>query len=234
VVPPLFRLSVDWSVRLRIASGVERVGDGWVAIDDWRSPTELEQNLLAPVSFAEPLTSILPDCLCLFALPNHLYTRWRQLLETAAATAGKEWDGFDAFVGAVGEFLAFKEMPFPTDAAGELLLSQPGLRSLGAADGRTGLTFSVDSGLWAVVNLGEESTSIVYSNLPGDAVSRADAADHFAAANSDYPLVRLRIDPGEGVRLPAAGILMDGCTLDQDGPDVRLMIRAGGTIGRMC
>jgi hypothetical protein len=40
--------------------------------------------------------------------------------------------------------------------------------------------------------------------------------------------VRLRIEPGEGYRLTAAAILVDGCTLDKTEPDVLLRIRHPG------
>ena len=40
-----------------------------------------------------------------------------------------------------------------------------------------------------------------------------------------YPAIRFRIEPGEGVRLPAAGLFVAGCTLDKGEPDILLLVR---------
>src|SRR5262249_37630458 len=66
---------------------------------------------------------------------------------------------------------------------------------------------------WGGVNLGEEPTSLVYINVSSPLPR---------SLPPDYPAVRLRIDPGEGFRLPSARMAVAGCTLT--GPDMLLRI----------
>jgi len=61
------------------------------------------------------------------------------------------------------------------------------------------------SAIWGAANLGDEPTHVV-----------------FAAGGTP---VRLRLEPGEGYRLPAEGMPMAGCTLGQEAPGVSLVIR---------
>ncbi len=140
----------------------------------------------------------LADCLCLFRLPQHLQTAWQHLLERAEEAA---LPGFDDFAAAVADFLAFKELPVPEGAVFDVVVSQPGLRSP---------HWSTPS-LWGALNLGETATSLVFLNRSG-------------AAEDESP-VQLRIEPGEGVRLPA-GFVGHSCALDEQEPDVWLLIRS--------
>jgi hypothetical protein len=64
-----------------------------------------------------------------------------------------------------------------------------------------------------VLNLGDEPASLVFVN-------------RFAPdLELGYPPLRFRIEPGEGVRLPAAGLFVAGCTLDKGEPDILLLVR---------
>jgi hypothetical protein len=54
--------------------------------------------------------------------------------------------------------------------------------------------------------------------------THGELAERFLTSLPAYPLVRLRIAPGEGYRLPAGGILVDACTLDMEGPAALLLI----------
>jgi hypothetical protein len=137
----------------------------------------------------------------LFALPRHLLDEWQGLLARAAARAGP-LEGFDAFAGRVSAFLAFKELPVPPGSAFEVTVSGPGQASVcwgGLAGSR----------LWGVVNLGDEAASVVFAGLP----------------DREGPPVRLRVEPGEGFRLPDHAPPVAGCTLDRREPDVFLLMR---------
>jgi hypothetical protein len=166
---------------------------------DGRAPDDREWDLLIADS---ALVRDLADCLCLFQLPRHLLASWGRLLEQAERTGAERLDGFDTFVADVADFLAFKDLPVPAGAVFELLVNAPGLCSIPQV-GR-------QPGLWGGINLGDEAASLLLNNL-----------------TPDYPLVRLRIQPGEGFRLPAGGLLVDWSTLDKQEPDVLLLIRAG-------
>jgi hypothetical protein len=92
------------------------------------------------------------------------------------------------------------------------------------------------------VNLGDEPTGVAFVNLaPGDLAAevarhRPDApaatilgelAAQFLRARPDYPPVRLRLGPGEAVRLPACGLTLDGDPAGKQEPDVLLLVSAG-------
>ena len=87
------------------------------------------------------------------------------------------------------------------------------------------------------INLGDKPSSFVIANLaaprmaamipatpappPGDATG---IGRRFLAAFPDYPLIRITVTPGEGLLLPAAEIVCDGCTPGRSEIDVTLMI----------
>jgi hypothetical protein len=62
--------------------------------------------------------------------------------------------------------------------------------------------------LWGAVNLGSEATHAVFAL--GEAV------------------VRLKLELGEGYRLPAGGVPVGGCTLGKEEPEVLLRVRPPG------
>jgi hypothetical protein len=232
VVAPLFHLPVDWGERLHLGFGVERAGGGLLHRSSWRPPDAGELALLLPDE-SQPLPrENLTDCLCLFRLPRHLHATWWRLVAQLNEAGTMLPGGFDAFALEVGRFLAFKEIPLPEGASLDLLVRQPG---------HCTLPEKADvSQLWGGINLGDEATSVIFINLPAHdlltemercsaefihAVALDELVDQFQTLYPDYPTVRLRIEPGEGYRLPAHGLLVDACTLDKREPDVLLRIR---------
>jgi hypothetical protein len=131
-VAPNFHLPGALAERLLVADG-----------GGWRSPSEGERAALAPpdVTAAERDRLVL-----LFALPAHLRSSFWAMLEQDETRGG-----FSAFAAEVGRFLTFKQLPPPTQAGVELVLSGAG----GAVEAR---------GLWAVINLGDGSVAV---GLPG-------------------------------------------------------------------
>ena len=83
----------------------------------------------------------------------------------------------------------------------EVLASAPGQESA-AWDAAAGGV------LWGGVNLGDEAAWVVLTDLAEGAA-----------------LVRLRLEPGEGLRLPGPGPLVAGWTLDRQEPDLFLLVR---------
>jgi hypothetical protein len=220
VVAPAFHISLDSSQRILLGAGVEREGDGFVPRPPWRFPEANELGLLFPdPSLLE--RQELRNCLCLFQLPQHLRSAWWRMVEQAQETGAPQLDGFAAFVAEVANFLAFKDIAAPEGAAFDLLVSKPGQQTV-----PFGLTCNLGearcSGLWGGINLGDEPTALLFINLlVGDI--QAELARH-----PDYPPIRLRLEPGEGFRLPAGGLLVAGCTLDKEEPDVLLLVRHRG------
>jgi len=249
VVAPSFQLPIDWARRVQLGGGIERQGEVFVARIDWRQPDPGERDLL----LADPLMpQDFAESVCLFALPRHLLAAWERLIESAGQTGTLPLDGFDTFVADVGSFLAFKELAVPNGAIFDLIVSAPGQRSVPWVGEPAGLGFNLApkgrmSGLWGGVNLGDEATSLVLVNLSADELlaevqrrrpepfaprTLAELAERFLSLCSDYSPVRLVIEPGEGFRLPASGLIVDGCTLDKKEPDVLLLVRPG--LGQRC
>jgi hypothetical protein len=165
----------------------------------WRAATgsELDQMVHDP---AAPLSrEALDASLCLFALPRHLHEGFWRLLEQARERGDFSAKGFDAFVAEVARFLAFKQMSPPVGAVFDLVVNQP--------DSSCDLTGEMP--VWGLIHLGEGAASIVLSPGP------------------DLPLLRIRIDPGEGVRLPA-GLPVACGEADPASPELFLVVRSAG------
>lgn len=253
---PAFHLPIDRAGRLLLGTGTEREGQAFFPKPDWRPPDDREWSLL--VSDPPPPQN-LADYLCLCQLPRHLLAAWERLLEQAGQTETARLDGFDHFVADVAAFLAFKGLPVPEGAVFDLLVSAPGQRSVAWAGGQLGLAFNLPddssstsvsathrAGLWGGFNLGDEATSLLFINLPPRALlaeigcgpwdrassrTLAELAEQFFTLRPDYPPVLLRIQPGEGFRLPADGLLVAGCTLHKNDPDLVLLVRTPTRLG---
>jgi hypothetical protein len=134
--------------------------------------------------------------------------------------AEQTWlEGLDTFTASVANLLAFKDIPVPGGAVFDVLVSRPGQQAVGLDGQSPGMTFN-PAMLWGVINLGDESTSLVFLNLPAHEIQT-----ELRERGSEYPPVRLRVDPGEGVRFPVDGLLVAGCTLDKHEADLLLLIR---------
>jgi hypothetical protein len=93
-------------------------------------------------------------------------------------------------------------LPLPGGAVFELVAHAPGQAAP--------LTATC---LWGLINLGETAASVVFF----DRAAREGVVP-------DHTPVRLRLEPGEGVRIPA-GVLLGSDGLQQEQPDVLLLIR---------
>jgi hypothetical protein len=250
VVAPSFHLRINRDGRMLLGSGTEREGTGFFPIPDWRQVDDREWDLLVsgpshPQDFS--------GCLSLFQLPRHHLARWEQLLEQAEQSGAAHLNGFDDFITDVAAFLAFKDLSVPEGAVFDLRVSAPGQRSVPWSGEMAGLAFNLSAetpypleemthraGLWGGLNLGNEATSLLLINLPPrELMSELDRgssecssprtfgelAERFFTLRPDYPAVLLRIQPGEGVRLPVDGLLVDWCTLHKHEPDVVLLVR---------
>lgn len=239
VVAPHFHLPADWPRRLLVGSGVDEADGCFFPQQSWRPPTPDELSLLVRASDGPTPPEELEACVCLFQLPGHLRSEWWKLLEQAAEVLGDcRLPGFETFVSQVGEFLAFKGLPFPEGARCDVVVSNPGQRFVHwgpwpwAEEHRW-------PRLWGGINLGDEETSVVLINLPCqqlDAELRrrfpdqpspatvGELARWFLRSCSDYPPVRLILGPGQGCRLPQGGLILDGYLESKSEPDVLLLI----------
>jgi hypothetical protein len=254
VVAPFFHQSIDWPSRLLMSSGVAQEQGRFVAWPPWRAPTAAELAALvanhAPARrddlnaclclFALPqhLQTTWWDLLnrARLAGTRHLDGVDDFVREVASLLAFKELPVPD---GASFELVA--SQPGQTS----IRWNAGGVRQEGLAFDVSPLTPWPPSHeghtarLWGGINLGDEAMSVVLVNLPAQqmhellavgfpdqvpAANHGQLAERFLTHLPDYPPFRLRIEPGEGYRLPAGGILVDACTLDMDGPAVLLLI----------
>jgi len=201
-----FHVRSRWAERLRVSDDMERVDAGLDPRVDWRPPTADELSML--VDEAPP--GVNPLRTNLLAIPAWLRTAWWDHVDQT---------GYERFASDVLEFLRFKDLPLPPLCEIEVTVSRPD-------ETRTRLHEATKAAPLVVVNLGDEASHIIMSNLPP-----AATAGRPYEARSAYPLVRIRLDPGEGLWFPPCGVICDGWTREKRELDVLLIIRpsrAGG------
>lgn len=245
-VAPRFHVAADWAARLEVNGGLESGDSGCFPRPDWRRVDE--GDIATLVQEAPAAGAALPaDTGGLFTLPQHVADLWWKAAEEveAGSAAG---GGYQRFVDESVAFLRFKQLPLPDSCSFDVRVSQAGQRStrLDATGSRLcGLGFgslaqAPHRSTIAWVNLGDEDTHLVYLNLPAkrmrelaaasgqrlDAATDEELLPRFAAAVPRYPLVRLRLAPGEGLWFPAAPIVHDGDTHGKLDLDVVLTLTA--------
>jgi hypothetical protein len=205
LLAPRFPPIADWSRRLRLSAGVTIQGDHAFPREPWRSPTTEELAVLVREP-ARPLTQVDFDAsLSLLTLPRHLLDSWWELL----AQAGPEGiPGFAGFLRDLSDFLAFKELLPPAGLSAEVVACPPERTYLrGGPDTNEPAGLGWSAGLWGLFNLGAEALEVVF--LPRRVGDPAGAAE-LLTSEPDSPLVALRLEAGDGCRLPVAGLLLDG------------------------
>jgi hypothetical protein len=245
-VAPRFHLKPDWAARLVVGTGVAEIDGRFFARGPWRPLTADEMSLL--IAGPEPGPEKDVEAGCLFQIPAHLRTAWWDLLDRSVAAGDAGLAGFADFTRQVTEFLRFKHMDVPASLQMEAVVTAAGRRSM-RSDPQTGapaglgpslapwavcaeLEGSVVPRLWAVVNLGDEDTRLVLITvaIQGLAANRrlpttvGELAGSFLREFPDWAPIQLRLGPAEGLRLPSAGLILDGDATDKPEPDVLLLI----------
>lgn len=181
-VAPHFHLLGDWPGRLLVGSGVEEVNGAFLPRDSWRAAGADELELLLRESKGTPPEE-LEESLILFQVPGHLGAAWWRLLEQGADLLGNgRLPGYDAFVGQVSEFLAFKDLPVPAGSRCDVVVTNSERQSIAQAtvpNGSEGFCCNLAHHvpwpcsaedrrprLWGGINLGDDETSVGLINLP--------------------------------------------------------------------
>jgi len=243
-IAPRFHCRADWGQRLHVNGGITRRDGGIYPRDDWQ-PASAE-DLLRLLPNDQAAGSAGGGTLDLLALPSHLRRAWWERAEQAEGS-GAPSAGYQGFVADLLEFLRFKRLPVPDRCAADVVASRPGQASTrldGAGRALAGFAFGrLAPGRAApgsivpiaVINLGDERTHVVVLNL-GIATLRvrlgasegsdARVLDTFLMRESGYPLIRVNLDPGEGLWFPSPPPAFDGWTIGKDDLDVMLVLQA--------
>jgi hypothetical protein len=254
VAAPFFHQSIDWSSRLLLGGGIEEEQGRFVARSVWRAPTSAELAALgidgAPTQ-REDLDGCL--CLfALPQHLQTMWWNLLDTARLAGTTHLEGFDAFVHEVASLLAFKELPvpsganfELVASQPGQRSIRYSAGGARPQGLAFDRLPRTpwpMSPErrpARLWGAINLGNEAISPVLVNLaaqqmhdmlaqrfPGlpAAPTHGELAARFLTHFPDYPPIRLRLEPGEGYRLPAGGVLVDACTLDMHEPAVLLLI----------
>jgi hypothetical protein len=254
IVAPFFHLSGDWPSRLLVSSGVEEEQGRFVPRPPWSAPTAAEMAVLSSDSAAahcEDYERCL--CLFALPL-HLQSAWWDLVEKAQAARTGRlegfdtfvgEVAGLLAFKGLAVPDGALFDLVASKPGQRSIRWNARGARPEGLAfdlSPRTAWPLRQErrhARLWGGINLGDEAVSVVLVNLTAgqihdqlaqrcadlpSAATLGELAERFLTSFPDYQAVRLRVEPGEGYRLPVGGILVDACTLDMEGPAALLLI----------
>lgn len=248
-VAPRFAIDPAWPERLRCCDGVvvdagtgeARPRGDWAAVSASTLPALVDRE-------AGGASALPPTHLGLVQLPERLRRAWWTRAEQA--DGGREGTVEPALAD-IAEFFRFKGLPLPEHTILEVVVSAPGLRSTGhrqGNDARTGLGFGerapgpdVPGRLPAgVVNLGDEESFVALLTLPAQTlamrliaagIAGADTfapqtlATRYLATFPGEPVLRVRLEPGEGLWLSPFGVVHDGWT--EGKTDVDVILRVG-------
>ncbi|HKE11702.1 MAG TPA: hypothetical protein VKE73_09030 [Myxococcota bacterium] len=264
-IAPRFQLGRGFLGRLDRNGGVERGGDsGYAPRNDWRALAA--EELSALVAEGSGPDALLPATeLGLLQIPERIRAAWWR-----EAERNPRKQDFEPVFSALVQFLRFKRLPLPERVHLEVSVNAPDLASTRAAPGgaRHGLAYR-DPGTAGsagarqavgLLNLGDEATFVALLEFPPAAlVARLLAAgeSHARTLSPDrlvnryferFPhqsLLRVLLEPGEGLWLSPEGVVHDGWTRGKRDLDVVLSLRvevgtgsetagqgAGGAAGR--
>lgn len=136
------------------------------------------------------------------AIPRHLLKRWWNLAESGDGDPTHINPGFESYAREIAEYFNYKSWPLPTDAVMEVAVSDD-VTSVPQPSRATRFSRGVGT-LLAVINLGDENLGIALGAEPAQ--------------------VGVILEPGEGVMLPAGGILWKLATLPGSDLAVTLLI----------
>lgn len=236
-VAPRFACAPRWPDRLSRCGGVTRAGDRYEPRSEFTAldAADLEGFVAATPSGANAVLP--PTLLGLMEIPQRL----RTLFWSEAGKRGGA--GMDRLFAGLDEFLRFKGLPLPPRAAFEVCVSAAGLPSTrrDASGAPAGLGFGAQP--LGLLNLGDETSSVVLLPLPpatlarrlqreGEAAPAAlgpeALARRFFERLPDEPVLCIRLEPGEGLWLSPFGVVHDVPTLGKRDLDVVLCIADGG------
>lgn len=230
-----FYSDLSWVERLQINGGVQSNRQGVLPRQDWRPLTSGERSILVAAEPRSGSAAALASAeVRIFTLPEHLRDGWWVVAEDAGSPEGNAGE-YERFVVATLDFLNFKGLPLPERCRFDLVASAPGQDATRVTADPCS---STHDRLVAAINLGDELRHMTVLNLglpemsamlgePGCEAPAIDETSRLFFANfPTYPLVRIGLDPCEGLWLPESAIVWNGNTQGKQEPDIVLLIRA--------
>jgi hypothetical protein len=223
-IAPRFASLLAWPARLQVGQGGSSSERREATTPNWRPASELDCGLLVA---NETNDESWRRDVCLFSIPEHLRAKWWELAARQIETLPARIDGMEPFARAVVDFAQFKRVPLPRQCAFDVTLSSPldeptaPMTLAAVICSRAADESSANSSVIARINLGDERTSLIFWNA-------ASPGGEFQSLAIDGPLVRLILDPGEGIWLPSRDIF---CSVDRTGKtdlDVWLLLKEEG------
>ena len=233
---------------LSINSGVVTENGNNFPRDDWRPLSQEELEILTQ---SDKDTGY-RHSLQLFNIPDRLHELfWDLDLEQVVRQLNNQVlvKSYGDFVDQLAEFLRFIEAPVPRRCEFQTMISALGQRSTRVdPSNKNTLGLKADrcyqeAGelMAASVNMGDETRSMVWLNLCPllmrnvlerqnkkkiykDEASLRNMVNNFLAEFPQYPILRLNIEPGQGIFFPFNCFIYDGYTMEMDGPDFNIMI----------
>lgn len=247
-VAPRFSMPGAFDGRLERNGGVRRDGDRVWPLADWRALTATEvAPLVTTVSGRDAMLP--PTHLGLLKVPDPLRAAWWAEAERSGGVTPSAGARFEGIFSKVVDFFRFKRLPLPERVTLKVAVSVPGLSStrVASAGGPQGLSFgdaaeTADAGGGqpvACLNFGDEGAYVVLLELPPaalaarlqeagvaspQALAPAALVRRYFEAFPQQPLLRLRLEPGEGLWLSPLGVIHDGWTEGKLDLDVMLLV----------
>jgi hypothetical protein len=229
---PRFPISRSIAERLERNGGTERAGERFQPREGW---VALEASEVSALCAVPPAAMVRPRELSLFQIPRRLREAWW------AEAAGQDDEARSHHaLSEIVEFLRFKRLPLPERVVLQVLVNLPDRVSTRAAVAGSpgGLGFGAPPPV-ASINLSDEPSWMVLLPLPpltlaerldaagaalADATTPAALTARFLETFPDEPLLRVRLDPGDGLWFPAEGAIHDGWTRGRVDVDVVLQL----------
>jgi hypothetical protein len=215
-VAPRFHDPVGIAARLSRSSGADADATTFAARGPLVAPDDAE---IDPGASAHENDAAIGETeVALFLLPRHLVARWWALAD--AAPDEGPLPGFDAFAQAVLELFRFKALPLPEPARCEAIAIACGHRAGtspvadAAAHGAAGPRL--------LANLGPRAAHVVLLPVADQQIARGL---RYLRDAPETALLRVRLDPGDGLWLPATDLLLDFEGEDADEAIVVLCLR---------
>ncbi|HZR84240.1 MAG TPA: hypothetical protein VFD92_24290 [Candidatus Binatia bacterium] len=214
-VAPGFHDAIGLAARIAVATAASGSKGAPTKATAWRALSAAESDGV----LRAPANELGPDEIALVRFPAHLRASWRALAREGAPPES----GFVAFVAEFLRFLRFKRLPLPERCRCDVVESAPGSAATGLARAARGA-----GGLRCIANLEDDPTYAWIACMEGAPASPTAPARSSVepARRAARAWLRIRLEPGDGLWLGDADVVIDGWTIGGGAPARLLTLRA--------